>query len=52
MEEYLNYSCTFTLEAIEDIVFEMNVQLSTSTNSRHLLGLTTVKKSRVEPKTY
>ncbi|KAG6617625.1 Carbonic anhydrase 2 [Phytophthora cinnamomi] len=53
LESYINDNCTFTLETMRTMLaFDMNVQLSTSTISRHLRGMTyTVKQTRIEPMT-
>jgi transposase len=53
LESYLNENCTFTTAAMATMLFlDIGLKLSTTTISRHLLGLTyTIKQIRVEPST-
>ncbi|KAG6578298.1 Carbonic anhydrase 2 [Phytophthora cinnamomi] len=53
LESYISDNCTFTLETMRTMLsIDMNMQLSTSTISRHLRGMTyTVKQVRIEPMT-
>ncbi|KAE8900809.1 hypothetical protein PF002_g30076 [Phytophthora fragariae] len=53
LESYLNDNCTYTMETMRSMLgLDMGVDVSTSTISRHLLGiLYTVKQTRVVPMT-
>ncbi|GMF44407.1 unnamed protein product [Phytophthora fragariaefolia] len=53
LEAYLNDNCTYTMETMRRmLILDLGVDISTSTISRHLLGmLYTVKQTRVEPTT-
>ncbi|POM76826.1 Hypothetical protein PHPALM_5905 [Phytophthora palmivora] len=53
LEGYLNECCSYTLRTLQEFIrTDFNVNLSTSTISRHLLDmLYTVKQTRIEPTT-
>ncbi|KAE9005097.1 hypothetical protein PR003_g14602 [Phytophthora rubi] len=53
LESYLNDNCTYTMETMRSMLgLDMGVDVSTSTISRHLLGmLYTVKQTHVVPMT-
>ncbi|KAG2833723.1 hypothetical protein PC118_g5458 [Phytophthora cactorum] len=53
LESYLDGNCTYTLEAVKDMIrFDFGVDISTSTISDRLIGmLYTLKQVRVEPMT-